>query len=214
MEAASLAFYLHATESGDRLIYHAIMYLVLFLICSPQIAVNIGAIIGGAVGGGVFICVALCICIGVCWWCKKKKKCQRLTPTTAVPMTSVQPAPVAAVTETAVQQSARQEDNIPPEYNPEYNPEQEAGSELYPTTYTRPSPYPPLHGRTLPHTKAPSEDTLPPAYPTVDDATLPPPYPAPGGALTAGYPPQQVYPAQPPDLPPPYPVAVSPFYTQ
>ena len=120
-------------------------------------------------------------------------------------MTSVQPATVAAINETAVRQSSPQEVNRPPEYNPDYDPAPEAGYKSYPATYTRPSPYPPVRSRTLPPIKAPAEDTLPPTYPNVDDKALPPAYPTPGGTLPAGYPPQQVYPTQPPDLPPPYP---------
>ena len=198
------------------------------IICCPvftfslvQFAVNIGAIVGGAVAGGVLIFLALCICIFVCRCRKLKKrhgltateafrmtccckKPQRHTVTTAIPMTSVPTARVAAINETAVRQSSPQEVNSPPEYNPDYDPALEAGYESYPTTYTRPSPYPPMRGRTLPPTNPPAED-LPPAYPNVDDETLPPSYPAPGGTLPAGYPPQQVYPTQPPDLPPPYP---------
>ena len=187
-----------------------------------QFAVNVGAIAGGAVGGVVLIILALCTGVFI-YRCKKKKKRYRLTATeafrmtccckkpqtntttTAIPMTSVQPATVAATNETAVQQSSPQEVNRPPEYNPDYDPAPEAGYESYPATYTRPSSYRPVRGRTLPPTNSPAEDTLPPTYPNVDEKTLPPPYPAPGGTLPAGCPPQQVYPTQSPDLPPPYP---------
>ena len=197
--------------------------VLLLLTCSPiQFVVNVGAIAGGAVGGVVLIVLALCI-VNFTYHCVKKKKrygltateafwmtccCkkpQRHTVTTAIPMTYAQPVHVAAINETAVRQSSSQEVKRPPEYNPDYDPAPEAGYESYPATYTRPSPYPPMRGRTLRPTNPPAEDTLPPAYPTVDDKTLPPPYPAPGGTLPAGYPPQQVYPTQPPDLPPPYP---------
>ena len=172
-------------------------------------------------GGVVLIILALCIGVFI-YCCKKKKKRNGLTATeafrmtccckkpqtntttTAIPMTSVQPATVAAINETAVRQSSPQEVNRPPEYNPDYDLAPEAGYESYPTTYTRPSPYPPMRGRTLRPTNPPAED-LPPAYPTVDEKTLPPAYPAPGGTLPAGCPPQQPYPTQPPDLPPPYP---------
>ena len=180
--------------------------------------VNVAAIVGGVVGGVVGVCLcccAVCLCITVCCCCRKKRSRRRTTTTatTATPRTTVQPATVDIINQKPAQ-GGQQDCSyiIPPEVNPGYDPTMQAGYESYPATYTQPSPYPPVPGGTLPLTNPPAEDTLPPAYPAVDDKTLPPAYPAPGGTLPAGYPPQQVYPTQPPDLPPPYPVAASPFY--
>ena len=161
--------------------------------------------------GGLCICLALCICISACC-CYQKKKVQRRTAA-SVPTATVQPGAVAIVSQTTTQDG--QQSNKPPEYmyNPGYNPTLQGGYTSYPATYThgQPSPYPPVPGGTLPPTYPPAGGTLPPAYPTAHGETLPSAYPAPGGTLPTGYPSQQPYPAQPPDMPPLYPVA-APFY--
>ena len=159
---------------------------------------------------GLCIGLALCICISVCCcYQKKKKTVRRCTATNATPINSVQPAAVAIVSHTTGQDG--QQGYKPPEYNPGYDPALQGGYTTYPATYTQPSPYPPVPGGTLPPTYPPAGGTLPPAYPTAGGGTLPPAYPALGGTLPTGYPSQQPYPAQPPDMPPPYPVA-APFY--
>ena len=189
------------------LTHYTVMYLVSLSDVFP-FHFTVGAITGGAVGGviagGLCICLALCICVSVCC-CYQKKKVQRRTAT-SVPTSTMQPAAVAIVSQTTAQDG--QQSNKPPEYmyNPGYDPALQGGYISYPATYTQPSPYPPVPGGTLPPSYPPAGGTLPPAYPTAGGGTLLPTYPAPGGTLPTGFPPQQPYPAQPPDMPPPYPV--------
>lgn len=170
----------------------------------------VGGVVGGVVGGGCCICLALCVCISIC--CCYHKKCTASTTTntttfsiTAIPMDSLQPAPVATINQlTAVQETmAEKQDNKPLlEYNPDYDPTPKAGFTSYPVTHTKPSPYPPTPEGTRPPSCPPAGHTFPQdsLNPSTGDASLPPAYPAPGGTL-----PQQQYPAQPPaDLLPPY----------
>lgn len=168
-------------------------------------------------GGGCCICLALCICISICCCCYHKKRTastatNTTTSTTAIPMNSVQPAPVATMNQlTAVQETmAGQQDNKPPlEYKPGYDPTPKALCTSYTVTHTKSSP-----GGTPPPSCLPAAHNLPQGsvYPSTGDGTPPPAYPAPGGTLPAGYLLQQQHSAQSPaDLPPPYPEP-SPLY--
>ena len=87
---------------------------------------------------------------------------------------------------TTVSQTTAQDEQQgtkPPEYNPIYDPTLQGAYAPDPAAYTQPT------------------------APVAAGGTLPPTYPAPGGTLPAGYAPQQPYPTQPTDMPPPYPGA-------
>ena len=171
---------------------------------------------GGVVAGGLCICLAVCVCVAVCCCYQKKKKNSHSDSSTAR-VTMVQPPTVAIVSQTTtldVQHSTKM---------PDYNLSCDRMCTLQgdcSVTYTVPAPYPtagdalppsypPMHmaAETLPPIYPTAGGTLPPSYPAVAGGALPPAYSTPGSTLPTGYPPQQPYPAQPPDMPLPYPQA-------
>ena len=169
---------------------------------------------GGTIALGLCVCLVICICISVCCCCQKKKVRNR-TAASTVRANTVQPATVAVVNQSTM--SGGRQGAKPPDYTPTYSSTMQGGYTSYPNTYTVPAPYPtagilppsypPTAAETLPPTYPTAGGTLPPSYPAVAGGALPPAYPTPGGTLPTGYPPQQPYPAQPPDMPPPYPQA-------
>ena len=139
---------------------------------------NVAAIVGGAAGGvvagGLCICLALCICVAVCvCYQKKKAKTHATTATSTTRVTTVQPAPVAIVSQVPFQ--GGQHGTQPPQYNPDYVPTMQHGYPAYPATNIPPTAYPTAAGGM----DAPTYTTgSPPQQPYPDQPPdMPPPYP-------------------------------------